>query len=147
MLTGGSSSLFSGNLPSSVTDTPAPSGATGPTASPSTTISPAWSIDYTLEPCTTENGAGLKKGTVIGKGATNGYILIMKDVNGNFEQEGPARKFVFPETSWHLELSNSKGFNTKNWKLMLYSGGVVNNKTFSGGNLEATKNGSPTNCQ
>lgn len=141
MFSGGGDFLFSGNLPSSIADdTPTPNPAT-PTASPSGTL--AWSIDYAVGDCVDSTNPQ-KIGNIRAHGANDGYILLkMEGEVGVYNPVGPTRKFIAPEITYNLYLENSKGFNTKRWRLELYSGGDA---SLTGGELKYTKEGTPTGC-
>lgn len=150
MLSGGSSRLLSGNIPSSVTTTPTPSVypsiSTAPTLSPTTAPVDTWSIDVTLDKCSTQNGQKVLTGNATAKGSDKGYIAVeLQDQNGNFTQDD-STSFSSNQVKYQLNIIQSHGFDKSKWRVSLYSGGSENNGIWSGGTLKASKDESPISC-
>lgn len=146
-MSGGTSSLFSGNLPSSVTDTPEPStpAGTSPTSSVSPTPDPRWTIDAVLSSCQIGKSP-FKSGNITAKGNSNGYLsLEIEYVTGSWNVDATSA-FTSPSWNYTLNLPNDSGYNTKNWRLRLFSGGSQSGGAWSGGTEKAVKTGAPTGC-
>lgn len=151
MLSGGSASLFSGNIGSPITPTPTPSPAPSPSTStsPTTTVSPTpvnsagWSISINLGQCLSLKPPR-KEGTVTITGNQNGYVELIKL---NPQSIVSSREFKQPSGNYPLSLTNDLGFDTSSWKIAVYSGGTNNNGVWAGGTLrEETAVKDPTGC-
>lgn len=147
MLSGGAGSLTSGTTASAI---PSPTEAPlSTTTSPQPTTAQAETITIQVnDQCETENGLILKKGTAFIKAPLDGYIQLQtEEVSGNFNTID-ADSYISPEYSYNLSLRNSQGFNTKNWRVNIYSGGTKSNNTWTGGTLvSSSAMQSPTQCQ
>lgn len=158
MFSGGGASLFTGNVASTVTDAPSPSPEESPSlgisptslpslspAASSPTIAPAtgWSISVTFLGC---NVNGYPKADIITAGNENGYIsLEISNGSSGFTQVGTA-DFLYPKSKNTATLVNKNGYNLKPWRVTLFAGGVKVSNEWTGGILQKTYNGSPTNC-
>lgn len=129
MLSGGSSSLFSGNMPSSVIDTPTPSQSTtpSPSAAPSAT---GWNITVTLDGCKNDKTTYMA-GTAKVEGPSDGTVELSVGT-----QTVGSQAFTNPSGTFPLSLTNESGFNTKTWKISVSSGGII----------KKTYDGNPTGC-
>lgn len=138
-----------GNFAFSPDPTEKSSPSTGPTATPSAgTITPTpantagWKITTTFLGCDINE---FPKADINSTGSENGYIkLEISDVSG-FREIATAN-FLSPVSKNTATLLNSLGFNTKAWRVSLYSGGSPTNNRWSGGNMQATVSGNPTGC-
>lgn len=130
-LSGGGSSLFTGNEPSSVTDTPTPTGTSSTTTTPTTTASGTWNITVTLDPGCKTGKSDYVTGNVKVNGPSNGTVELTVGTNTVGTQP-----FTTPEGNFPLNLSNDDGFNTTDWKITVTSGGT----------LQKTYNGTKTGC-
>lgn len=145
MLSGGSGSLTSGNIPSpepTKTDDDTPAGPTTPPATP--TPSTQWNISTTFLGC---NVNGFPKAQIDSSGNENGYIVLEIDNgSGSFDYIASAN-FLSPASRSYAILHTSRGFGTKPWKVNLYSGGSkASDGKWSGGTLKSSANGNPTGC-
>lgn len=149
MLSGGPSYLLSGDIPSTVTETPAPSpkdsSELNPTATPSANV--AWSLIYTLASgCANENGVVSKKGQIIAEGSSSGYIVLQIQ-DGTSYRDVQFQEFRSPKLFYPMDLKGRNGFDENNWRLRLYSGGAQQSENlWQGGTLEKEIGGQPTNC-
>lgn len=138
MLAGGGGSLFTGNEPSSITDEPSPT--TDANSTPrNTTVTPTpdanWSIDITEGTCQAGKSS-FKPENVTAKGGADGTLqLEIEDSPGSWRLDA-AIPFHSPTESFTVKLDNVTGYNTKNWRIKLKSGGID----------KAVKTGSPTGC-
>ena len=138
MLSGGSGSLLSGNLPSpDYSDDVSPS----PTASPSA----AWNVTYRSTLCI-RGSVPQQEGAIEATGPQDGYIAFEVEENGTYRIVSTA-KFTSPKTPYESILSAKDGFNTKSWKINIYSGGTEINNKWQGGKVQGGGySGSPTGC-
>lgn len=145
MLAGGGGSLFTGNEPSSVTDGPTPSGASNSSAL-TPTPDANWSVEVVEGTCQAGKSA-YKQEDVTAKGSGSGYIsLEIENPVGTWKTD-VAISFTSPTETYTVKLDNATGYNTKNWRLRLFSGGSDTGGTWSGGGEKAvSKLGSPTGC-
>lgn len=146
MLSGGSSSLFTGNVGSPAPPTPTPL-LPAPTGSASTSPTPSsvsiWSVTATLKGC---NIDGFPKADIYSEGPMSGYLkLSVESTGGSYEQVATAA-FTAPRSTNTATLLNSRGFNTKPWRVELFSGGSLSDANWSGGTLRKVYVGSPTGC-
>jgi hypothetical protein len=127
MLSGGGGSLFTGNEPSSVTDTPIPTGSVSITTTPATN---AWNIAVSLSQCNKAK-VGYKIGTIILDGTSSGNLEL-------FINNESISKVIFnpPQQIYKFTLGNDFGFNVYNWKLLLSTGD----------NIKASYDGKATGC-
>ena len=139
LFAGGGGSLFTGNIASSITDTPEPTETSTPTGTP--TISP-WDLKVTFLGC---NVGGFPKAEILSTGSSNGYTKLLVERNGSLIEIASAN-FVSPKSKNVAALVNSDGFNTKPWKVELYSGGQQSGNTWTGGTLQKTYDGTATRC-
>lgn len=145
MFTGGPSSLLSGDLPSSVTNTPTPLEGSLPTTNPTQTQTSGWDITITLATNCQQGKYSYKEARVAITGQADGYITL--EVNDNGYKQISTQKFTAPQGVYDpVILSNEFGFNINEWKIGLYSGGTFTNESWTGGTLQAEKSGSPTGC-
>jgi hypothetical protein len=142
MLSGGTSSLFTGNEPSSVIDTPTPTvpANTTPTASPLT----SWKLSFSESNCIKEK-IPVYTGKITATGESNGYISL-EIQNGNSYNQIMTSAFKATETQYNATLSNSDNFDTKPWRIVLHSGGNQINNNWSGGEEKDVYNGNATGC-
>jgi len=149
--------IFSISIVSGADDfafSPDPTGKPSPTISPTATPSagtvtptPAntsgWNIAVSFLGCDIN---GVPKAIINSTGSENGYInLEVSDTSGGSREIATAN-FLSPASINTATLLNSVGFNTKVWRVNLYSGGNLTNDKWSGGTLKATANGNPTGC-
>ncbi len=136
MLAGGGNSLFTGNEPTSVTDEPTPSTDPLATTTPDpSTPAAAWSIDIVEGTCQTGKSA-FKPENITAKGSADGTLsLEIENPVGTWKLDA-AIPFHSPSESYTVKLDNATGYNTKNWRI----------KLTSGGSEKAVKTGSPTGC-
>lgn len=130
MLAGGGGSLFTGNEPSSVTDTPA-AGDGSPTASPSASQTNGWNITVTLGSCQQGKSPFISADLKV-EGPSDGtveYLVGTKSIG--------TQPFTAPNGNYPLNLSNDDGVNNTDWKITVTSGGIV----------QKTYNGTRTGCQ
>lgn len=143
MLAGGGGSLLSGDMPSSVTEAPTPTSDI--TATPSPTPNPLWDIIIVMDSECKQGKSPYKTGTATVKGTQNGYVRL--EINDSGFKELATQEFTKPLATYKpLTLTNDDGFNSRDWKLTVYSGGQKVNGKWVGGEFQATKAGSPTNC-
>jgi len=143
LLAGGGPSLLSGDTPSPVNATPTPTLVPGaPTPTP-TTVPSTWSISYALEPCAN----GERKGKALTKAESAGYMSL-EISNGEIYVpiDTGTSAVLLPEGEHPIFLRNSKGFNSKPWRVALYSGGTLTDGQWTGGILEAERKGIATGC-
>lgn len=129
MLSGGSGSLFSGNLPSFVidpTETPEPG-----TPTPASTTS-EWKIEYTKKAC----NSGQAEVEIIATGKENGYLSI-ETSSGTIYSVDYTDKFNAPDDGWQGKLSPK--CSTSACKIKLYSGGSISGGVWSGGDEKVAK--------
>lgn len=125
---------------------PTPGGG-GPPSPPTADTTP--SIELTLSACAPNGETNAKKGTVVVKGSKDGYLKTqIEDLTpGTFIDIGTPKKFLPKESTYEITLNSTSGFKTKKWKLLLYSGGTKDSSgIYSGGTIEATKDGDATGC-
>ncbi len=154
MFSGGGSSLFTGNVATSVTDTPEPTGdstnSLTSTPSVSTTITSlpssanaAWSITSAFLGCSVN---GFPRANIVSEGPQNGYIqLEVSNGAGGYDQVATAR-FIAPKSINTATLLSSIGFGTNAWRATLFSQGFELNGNWSGGTIQKVYNGNPTGC-
>lgn len=140
MFSGGGGSLFSGNTPSSVTDAPSPTA--GPTGITPTADNPI-SLTHTFLGC---GSIGLPGISILAFGAKNGYMKVEIDNGSGGYDYYVGAEFTPPGKKYGVAILNSKGFNTKKWRIKLFSGGSVQNDQWQGGTEVASDNGDPTGC-
>lgn len=138
MLAGGGGSLFTGNEPSSITDEPSPTVSANSTpGSTTTTPTPdaSWSIDIVEGTCQTGKSS-FKQENITAKGSTDGTITLeIENPVGTWKLDA-AIPFHSPAENYSVKLDNATGYNTKNWRIKLSSGGVE----------KVIKTGPPTGC-
>lgn len=144
MLSGGSHSLFTGNHPSSVNDTPTAGADTTPTAFPT---SVAWSIDATILSCNKDDpNDPAALGTMKATGSEKGYIYIKTiDSSGNAKPQ-IVTGFDPPKSDFEIKLAKTHSFSDSKWTIELYSGGTIVNNALGGGVLKASVTKDPTRC-
>lgn len=136
MLTGGTRSLLSGDTASTVTNTPTPPGGALPTATsapPSPTNSPGWDVTVSISSCKSGKSPYVD-GTITVKGASSGTVRLEIDDSG-FTKVAE-QNFTPPNGTFPIILRNDAGFNTKNWRVLIISGGTT----------KGTYQGTPTGC-
>lgn len=137
MLAGGGNSLFTGNEPTSVTDEPTPSTDPLATTTPGSPSTPdaSWSIDVVEGTCQSGKSA-FKSQNISAKGSADGTLsLEIENPIGTWKLDA-AIPFHSPSESYTVKLDNATGYNTKNWRI----------KLTSGGSEKSVKTGSPTGC-
>ncbi len=160
MFVGGTESLSSGNEASPVSITPsavADSGSaspsagsssptttttTSPTASPTTTV--GWNVSFTKTLCLKET-IPQQEGKITASGDQDGYVSIEVQ-NGESYVVVLTAEFKAPQVSYNTILSNKDGFNTKNWRMNIFSGGTRSGNQWINGNLKSTYSGTGTGC-
>jgi len=129
MLTGGGGSLFSGNEPSSVIDTPTPGGTSGTPGTSGTTTpsgSPSgWNITVTFDGCK-QGKTPYMTGHVKVDGPTGATVELSSATRTIGSQP-----FVPTSQTYPLTLSNEDGFGNSAWKITVSSGSIIN-KTYNG---------------
>lgn len=141
MMSGGAGSLFTGNEPSSVTPTPPEEGeVVAPTPTPA-----PWDIIMSLEETCREAKFPFKQGKMIVNGLENGYVKL--EINDGGFKTHITQPFLSPSSIYDpLIFKNEDGFNTKDWKVTVYSGGTLENGNWTGGTEKTTIAGQPTGC-
>ena len=129
MLAGGGGSLFSGNEPSSVIDTPTPGGTSGTPGTTGTTTPSGppseWSVIVTFDGCK-QGKAPYMTGSVKVEGTTGATVELSSATKTIGSQP-----FVPPSQTYPLTLSNDDGFGNAAWKITVSSGAIIN-KTYNG---------------
>ena len=158
MFVGGTESLSSGNEASPVTITPtltvdsgsvspaagstSPSVTTSPTTSPTTTV--GWNVSFTKTLCLKET-VPQQEGKITASGDQNGYVSIEVQ-NGESYVVVLTTEFKAPSASYNTILSNKDGFNTKMWRMNIFSGGTRSGNEWVNGTLRSTYSGAATGC-
>lgn len=155
MFVGGTESLSSGNeaSPVSITPSAADSGSASPAAgssSPSTTTSPTattapWTLDVAPGACENSNKGGLKKVQVTISGNSKGYFAVSQLNGESYEVFGTA-EFSPPTQNYNVPLINDLKFNTRPWKITVFSSGSKNGVNWEGGFMQKTYDGQATGC-
>lgn len=102
-----------------------------------------WSVDLSNRGCST--GKNITTATVTG--TASGYISV--EISNGAGGFAPVQTRAFtnlPTSVYELNLPNDLGFNTTAWRVQVFQGGTNSNGNFSGGTVQASKNGSPTGC-
>lgn len=146
MFTGGPSYLLSGDVPTSVTNTPTPPEGSTPTTNPTQAgQASGWDVTITLAANCQQGKYSYKEASVAITGQADGYITL--EVNDNGYKQISTQKFAAPQGVYNpVILSNEFGFDTNEWKIGLYSGGTFTNGAWAGGTLQAEETASPTGC-
>lgn len=145
MFSGGTEHLLSGGTASIVTNTPTPPAGSTPTSSPTPTADPAWTIDVSLTACQ-QGKSPFKTANITAKGQNAGYIVLEIETSpGNWIQDSSA-SFAAPSQNFTADLPNDAGYNSKNWRLRLFSGGTQTGDSWSGGSFRTSYAGSATGC-
>lgn len=142
MFAGGGASLFTGNEPSSVTDEPTPSttagGSGGPTDTPATST-----LSHVFLGCGTKGVPGIR---IQAFASEKGYMIVeIQNNTGGFDYY-VGSEFIPAGREYGVALLNNKGFNTKKWRVRLFSGGSIVSGQWQGGTEKAVDPGDPTNC-
>lgn len=147
MLAGGGASLFTGNEPSSVIESPTPTGDSATTTTPGLTVTPAsgWSINVSLSYCQLGR-TPYKTGAVTAEGPSDGYIKLEMNEGSNV-LVSETQSFTHPKGSYSLTLGNDRGFDSHYWKVSVYSGGSSSGDDWTGGTFQKSYIGSPTGCK
>ncbi len=148
MFTGGTSSLLSGDVASSVTNTPTPSdGESNPSASPSASPGPSWKVNISGSECKfTQEQTPYLSTNLEATGTSNGYLSLEVIKDGKTEIV-TTFEFNSPSEKGSLSLHKAQGFSDNPWKLKLFEGGSQVAGQWEGGTEKASYNdGKPTGC-
>lgn len=143
MLSGGGGSLFTGNIASPDIPTPTRDPAATPPVSPTPSSASNWSISHTFKGC---GNIGLPGVTIIAYGSEKGYITVEAENSSGGYDNYVNSEFIPPGRQYGVVLLNSAGFNTKKWRVRLFSGGSLQNSKWQGGTEKASDPGIPTGC-
>lgn len=157
MFVGGVESLSSGNeaSPVSITPSAADSGTASPAAgsasptastSPTATTAPAtWTLDVIPGACEGLTKAKFKKFQVAINGNSKGYIAVSQLKGSSYEVYGTS-EFSPPLQNYTMSLLSDLQFDTKPWKITIFSGGTKNGENWVGGSTQKIYDGQPTGC-
>lgn len=146
MFTGGTSSLLSGDVASTVTNTPVPSDGGSPSTSPSASPGPAWNVTISGSECKfTQEQTPYLSTDLEATGTSNGY-LSLEIIRGGKTEIVTTFKFNSPSEKGTLSLHKAQGFSNNPWKLKLFEGGSRVAGQWEGGTEKASYNGTPTGC-
>lgn len=148
MLTGGYGMLFSGDTPTpdqwAVSGTPSAGGSGGGTATTSAVVT--WKLTVNLKGCVSTPTAG-ESIEVLPEGPGNGYLSYEVEVTPGSFLTTVFNGFTGPKQAFTYILPNSRGYNTKKWRVELFEGGTANGSTYSGGTSKSVVNYDATGCQ
>ena len=109
------------------------------------TITIPRTIGITLSACKVGKSP-FKTGDITTKGTANGYMTLEIESSKDIWKLDSSSGFTAPSKNYTVNFPNDEGYNTKKWKLNLYSGGTKIVDKWSGGTEKATNTGNPTGC-
>lgn len=131
--------LAPGETPGPDTPTPTPDDSI-PTAAP--TSAPA-SLSHRFLGC---GDRGLPAADITAYNSTPGYMIVEKGNNAGGYDYYVGAEFIPPGRQYGVVLLSNQGFNTRKWRVRLFSGGAKKDGKWQGGEEKATDTGDPTGC-